>query len=114
MTGLLSGEVARDSTLSLPLRAFPALARKYRVPGAQLAIHHDGETVTAEAGELEFGTGWRVGRDAAFPVGSITKCFTATVAMILVADGDVDPDEPVAHYVPGLGPNGSGVSVPAD
>jgi CubicO group peptidase (beta-lactamase class C family) len=100
--GLLSEETA-PFTPSVPLTALPALARKHRVPGAQLAIHHDGETIAGEAGELEFGTGRRVTPDAAFPVGSITKCFTATVAMILVADGDVDPDQPVGDYVPGLG-----------
>ena len=29
-----------------------ALARRHRVPGAQLALHHDGETVAVEFGEL--------------------------------------------------------------
>jgi CubicO group peptidase (beta-lactamase class C family) len=95
----------------MPLSALPALARKYRVPGAQLAIHHDGETVAGEAGELEFGTGRRVTRDAAFPIGSITKCLTATVAMILVADGDLDPDLPIGDYVPGLGGLGGMVNL---
>jgi CubicO group peptidase (beta-lactamase class C family) len=95
----------------LPQSALSALARRHRVPGAQLAIHHDGQTVTSEAGELEFRTGRRVGADAAFPVGSITKCFTATVAMILVADGDVDPDEPIGDYVPGLGDLGEMISL---
>jgi CubicO group peptidase (beta-lactamase class C family) len=80
-----------------------ALARKHRVPGAQLAIYHDGETVAGEIGELKRGTGHPVTRDSAFPVGSITKCFTATVAMILAADGDVDLDLPIGDYVPGLG-----------
>lgn len=79
-----------------------ALARKHRVPGAQLAIHHDGATAASEVGELEFGTGRRVTRDAAFPVGSVTKSFTATVAMILAADGDVDLDTPIGDYIPDL------------
>jgi CubicO group peptidase (beta-lactamase class C family) len=78
------------------------LARKHQVPGAQLAIHHGGVTAASEVGELEFGTGCRVTSDAAFPIGSITKCFTATVAMILEADGDVDPDAPIGDYVPEL------------
>jgi CubicO group peptidase (beta-lactamase class C family) len=103
VTGLISEKTAPTSTLSLPLSALPDLAREHRVPGAQLAIHHDGETVTRAVGELEFRTGRCVSLDAAFPVGSITKCFTATVAMILVADGDVDPDVPIGGYVPGLG-----------
>ena len=103
MIGLLSKESTSSATLFLQLAALPALARKHRVPGAQLAIHHGGQTAAGDLGELEFGTGRRVTRDAAFPIGSITKCFTATVAMILVADGDVDPDLPIGDYVPGLG-----------
>jgi CubicO group peptidase (beta-lactamase class C family) len=101
--GLLNEETASPSPLRMPLSVLPALARKHHVPGAQLAIHRCGETVAGEVGELEFGTGRRVTRDAVFPIGSITKSFTATVAMILVADGDVDPDLPIGDYVPGLG-----------
>lgn len=79
------------------------LARKYQVPGAQLAIHHGGETVAVEVGELQYGTGRPVTRDAAFPIGSITKAFTATLAMILVADGDIDLDAPLSEHLPELG-----------
>ena len=88
----MSGLLTEAAAPSLVVSALPALARKHRVPGAQLAIHHGGVTVASEVGELECGTGSLVARDAAFPIGSITKCFTATVAMILVADGDVEPD----------------------
>jgi CubicO group peptidase (beta-lactamase class C family) len=77
------------------------LARTHRVPGAQLAIHHAGETVAVNAGELKLGDG-PVTQDAAFPVGSITKCFTATVSMMLVADGDVELDAPLSEHLPEL------------
>lgn len=83
-----------------------ALARRHGVPGAQLAIHHDGETIAFEIGEAEHRTGHRVRRNTAFPIGSITKAFTATVAMILVADGDLELDAPVGEYLPEL--NGLG------
>jgi CubicO group peptidase (beta-lactamase class C family) len=99
-----------DVSDDLPAR-LSALARRHRVPGAQLAIHHDGVTTACEAGELEFRTARRVTGDAAFPIGSVTKCFTATVAMILVADGDVEPDEPVGDYVPDLGDLGGMLSL---
>jgi CubicO group peptidase (beta-lactamase class C family) len=79
-----------------------ALVRKHRVCGAQLAIHHDGETVAIETGELEHRGGRPVTRDAAFPIGSVTKSFTATVAMVLVADGDLDLDEPLGGQLPEL------------
>jgi CubicO group peptidase (beta-lactamase class C family) len=84
-----------------------ALARRHGVPGAQLAIHRagetrNGETVAVEAGELEYRTARPVTRDAAFPIGSISKCFTATMAMILVADGDLELDEPIGEHLPEL------------
>jgi CubicO group peptidase (beta-lactamase class C family) len=81
---------------------FAALARAHRVCGAQLAVHHDGETVAFETGELEHGGGRPVTRAAAFPVGSITKSFTATLALILVADGDLGLDEPLGEHLPEL------------
>jgi CubicO group peptidase (beta-lactamase class C family) len=91
--------------------AFAGLARRHRVPGAQFAIYHGGRIVAHEIGELEFGTGLRVTRDAAFPIGSITKFFTATVAMILVADGDVDLDAPIRDYVPEMADVGAMISL---
>ena len=93
------------------LSKFSALARKHQVPGAQFAIYHGGLTVAHEIGELEFGTGLHVTRDAVFPIGSITKFFTATVAMILVADGDVDLDAPVRDHVPEMGDLGTVISL---
>lgn len=91
--------------------AFAALARKHQVPGAQFAIYHGSSTTAHEIGELESGTGLHVTRDAVFPISSITKSFTATVAMILVADGDVDLDEPIRDYVPELGDLGALISL---
>jgi CubicO group peptidase (beta-lactamase class C family) len=78
------------------------LARRYQVPGAQLAVHHQGETTGIEVGELEHRSGCAVTRDAAFPIGSVSKSFTATLAMVLVADGDLELDEPVAEHLPEL------------
>ena len=84
-----------------------ALVRRHQIPGAQLAIHHGGETVAVEVGELQYGTGRPVTRDAAVPIGSITKTFTATLAMILVADGDLELDTPLGEHVPELGDLGN-------
>src|SRR5687768_7655077 len=77
-------------------------ARRHRVPGAQLAIHQGGATVTAEYGEDEYGTGRRVTAHTAFPVGSITKAVTATTVLALVADGDLELDEPVGRLLSDL------------
>jgi len=90
---------------------FAALAHKHQVPGAQFAIYHHGSTIAHEIGELESGTSLRVTSDAAFPIGSITKLFTATVAMVLVADGDADLDAPIRDYVAELGDLGALMSL---
>jgi CubicO group peptidase (beta-lactamase class C family) len=91
-------DTARDQLIS----KMPALADKYGVPGAQLAIHVGGQTTTVEHGSAADGSADKVVRDTAFPVGSITKCFTATAAMALVADGDLELDEPIGGYLSGL------------
>jgi D-alanyl-D-alanine carboxypeptidase len=43
--------------------------------------------------------------DARFRIGSMTKMFTATVALQLVAEGRLDLDRSVQHYLPGLLPS---------
>ncbi|NJC68035.1 beta-lactamase family protein [Planosporangium flavigriseum] len=78
------------------------MVRRHGVPGAQLAIHRAGRTVTTEVGELEYRTGQPVTADTAFGIGSITKSFTATAAMVLVEDGDLELDEAIGAYVPGM------------
>jgi CubicO group peptidase (beta-lactamase class C family) len=79
------------------------LARKHHVPGGQLAVRQGPALTTVEYGEPAYGRGGRVTRDTAFPLGSITKCFTATTAMVLVADGDVALDDPLEDHLPDLG-----------
>jgi CubicO group peptidase (beta-lactamase class C family) len=83
------------------------LASAYQVPGAQLAVHRNGVTITAEVGDLEYGLGIPITRQTAFPTGSISKVWTATLAMILVADGDLELDAPLEDYLPELGYLGS-------
>jgi CubicO group peptidase (beta-lactamase class C family) len=80
----------------------PALARRHRVPGAQVALHHGGKTEAIDLGEPRYRSGERVSPETAFPVGSITKTFTATLALMLVADGDLELDEPLGDHLPEL------------
>jgi CubicO group peptidase (beta-lactamase class C family) len=76
-------------------KALVGLTRRHCVPAAQLAIHVDGQTVVVTAGEVT--------ADAKFPVGSITKAFTASVAMLLVADDDLDVDDRIGSYLAEFG-----------
>jgi CubicO group peptidase (beta-lactamase class C family) len=82
-------------------RSFAKLARDSMVPGAQIAILHNGRCQTAEFGVAARG-GPGITRDCKFPIGSVSKTFTATLAMALVSDGDLELDEPVVGYLPEL------------
>ncbi|MFD1542540.1 serine hydrolase domain-containing protein [Nonomuraea guangzhouensis] len=89
-------------TLDLP-GLLADLSRGHRVPGAQLAVHHDGRTASAEYG-VETPGGRPVTAGTAFPLGSLTKPFTATLAAMLADDGDVGFGTPLAEPLPELGP----------
>jgi CubicO group peptidase (beta-lactamase class C family) len=83
------------------------LANAHHVPGAQLAVHRGGVTFAVEIGEQEHGSGIPVTGQTAFPTGSICKVATATLAMILVGDGDLELDAPLEEYLPELDGLGS-------
>ncbi len=89
-------------------RLLTGLAERHQVPGAQLALHRGGETVLAESGVERHGGGTPVSPRSAFPFGSVTKPFTATVVLQLVAAGDLGLDDPIGTYLPGVAgaPNG--------
>ncbi|ANN21834.1 hypothetical protein SD37_17095 [Amycolatopsis orientalis] len=77
-----------------------SLIQRHQVPGAQLAVWHGDELSVAEAG-VEDGDR-PMSADSTVPVGSITKAFTATLAMLLVADGDLELDTPIGEFLPEL------------
>jgi D-alanyl-D-alanine carboxypeptidase len=58
------------------------------------------------SGVADIHTGAPIPADARFRIGSMTKVFTATVVLQLVAEGRVDLDRPVQHYLPRLLPDG--------
>ncbi|MGH3874787.1 MAG: serine hydrolase domain-containing protein [Pseudonocardiaceae bacterium] len=78
------------------------LVDAHQVPGAQLAVHRGDVTVAVEVGAAEHAVGTPITQGTAFAIGSITKSWTATLAMILVADGDLDLDEPLDRHLPEL------------
>jgi len=76
------------------------LADKHGVVGATLAITQGAETVEAATGVLNLRTGQPATPESLFQAGSITKVWTATLAMQLVEEGLVDLDAPVVTYLP--------------
>ncbi|HEX3792178.1 MAG TPA: serine hydrolase domain-containing protein [Pseudonocardiaceae bacterium] len=75
------------------------LSHDHHVPGAQLAIYHNGEAASAWVGEEEQDSGRAIAVNSRIPVGSIGKMFLAAIAMILVADDDLALAEPVGHFL---------------
>jgi len=78
----------------------PALLAEHRVPGAAVAVLVGDEIVDAAAGVLSKATGVEATPDSLFQVGSITKVWTATLAMQLVDEGALDLDATVRSYLP--------------
>ena len=77
-----------------------ALADKRGVVGASFAIGLGGDTAAAASGVLNLRTGAPATTDSLFQIGSITKVWTAVLAMQLVDEGLVDLDKPVVTYLP--------------
>lgn len=76
--------------------------RRWTVPGAVVGILRDGRTELHAYGTANLDVGWPVRDDMLFRVASISKVFTATLAMIAVDDGLLDLDRPIVRYLPEL------------
>ena len=107
--GDASGPRPRGWTRSTGSSCSPRPASATGWSGAQLGILRtdpDGagrtSSSTAAAGCLNRRTGSRVTADSLFQVGSVTKVYTATVALQLVDEGLVDLDAPLVGVLPGL------------
>lgn len=75
--------------------------RDWGVPGVAVGVVKDGKTVLAEGlGVRCAGSGEPVGTDTQFPLGSVTKGFTATAVGLLVQEGKLRWDDRVADLLP--------------
>jgi CubicO group peptidase (beta-lactamase class C family) len=75
--------------------------KEWKVPGVAIAVVQDGNVIYSK------GYGYRdvekklpVTTGTLFPIGSITKSFTALTFAILKDEGKVDWDQPVRNYLP--------------
>jgi CubicO group peptidase (beta-lactamase class C family) len=95
------------STFSKPrLARFHALLARHverdDVPGLVAAVCRRGEVHVETIGTKTLGGDDTVTRDTIFRIASITKPITATAAMLLVEDGTLRLDDPVAELLPEL------------
>ncbi|MFE6051872.1 serine hydrolase domain-containing protein [Kitasatospora sp. NPDC056446] len=63
------------------------------------------------SGVSDLATGAPVRTDGRFRAGSITKMFTATTVLQLVGEGRIGLDDPVERHLPGVVPNGAGITL---
>ncbi|RPE45854.1 CubicO group peptidase (beta-lactamase class C family) [Streptomyces sp. Ag109_O5-1] len=79
-----------------------AQATELGVPGAAVGVLVDGQEIYASHGVTSLANPSPVDRKTLFHLASVSKTFTATALMRLVAEGKVDLDAPVRRYVPEL------------
>ena len=72
------------------------------IPGVAVGVWADGQEIYACHGMTSIDNPLPVDRDTLYELGSVTKTYTATALMRLVAAGRVDLDAPVRRYVPDL------------
>ncbi|MEJ3746937.1 serine hydrolase domain-containing protein [Actinomycetes bacterium KLBMP 9797] len=71
--------------------------------GIQLRVHDQRGQWVGSAGVRELGQSAKPPTNGRFWAGSVTKTFTATLVLQLVAEGKIALDAPVAGYLPTLG-----------
>lgn len=88
------------------LDRFDSLVReemaRWTVPGIVVGVLHDGAVELRAWGVASLRTAQPMREDMLFRVASISKVFTATLAMTLVDAGLLDLDRPVSAYLPEL------------
>src|SRR5579885_3098099 len=79
-----------------------AAADKFKIPGVAVGIWADGQESYACHGITSIDNPLPVDQNTLFVIGSVTKTYTATALMRLVAEGKVGLDAPVRRYIPEL------------
>ena len=79
-------------------------AERHHVPGAAAGVLVGDECVTAAYGLTNVEHAATVTPASLFQVGSISKTFTSAAVMLLVQEGRLALEDPVARFLPDLGP----------
>jgi CubicO group peptidase (beta-lactamase class C family) len=85
----------------LMLRDFvETTSKKFNIPGGAVGVWADDKEISACHGVTSVDNPLPIDQDTLFIVASVTKTFTATTLMRLVAEGKVELNAPVRRYVP--------------
>ncbi|MBE1486881.1 serine hydrolase domain-containing protein [Plantactinospora soyae] len=79
-----------------------ATATELGIPGVAVGVWAGGQEIYACHGVTSVDNPLPVDQDTLFQLGSVTKTYTATAVLHLVASGRVELDAPVRRYVPEL------------
>ncbi len=80
-----------------------ATATRFGIPGVAVGVWADGQEVHACHGVTSVDNPLPVDQHTLYLLGSVTKTYTATALLRLVADGRVELDAPVAGMSPSSG-----------
>ena len=92
---------ARSAALPATQTVLDRYIAEAKLPGAAVGVHlPDGSDAFLQAGRLDFGDAPAVTRDSLFRIYSMTKPITGTAAALLIEDGRLTLDTPVAEFIP--------------
>jgi CubicO group peptidase (beta-lactamase class C family) len=77
-------------------------SKQFNIPGVAVGVWADGKEISACHGVTSVDNPLPIDQDTLFLVASVTKTFTATTLMRLVAEGKVELNAPVRRYIPEL------------
>ena len=81
------------------------------VPGAILLVRHGDRTVRLTGGMGDIALKTPMQSDDHYKIASLTKTYTATVVLQLVAEGKLHLTDNVEQWLPGLVPNGENITI---
>jgi len=92
----------KDQKFRLICKEAAAQLRRLHIPGAAVGISLNGKDYCAGFGVTSAENPLPVTEDTLFQIGSISKTFLATAAVMLVESGKLELDAPVRKYLPEL------------
>ncbi|MDF1847581.1 MAG: serine hydrolase [Parvibaculaceae bacterium] len=92
--------LADNMTSAFDLSDLPELIDRFHVPGASIAVWHNGALSEAAAGVVNLNTGVETTTDTLFQIGSITKLYTTVLVLQLVEEGLLTLDDPIRKWLP--------------